>query len=278
MTRRALAAIVVIVSASVLLFIGMGPSLRRPTAWEEAEMSGASQANASQESLEGYHSVSVFDEARELGYGLAELEVSGTYYAVFTHGGSSLVISDRKNAAGDILLYDKIVDETDLTIGSFAFLTADYSDGRADSRSEYGKWSFSDLHKKELLEILNGFVSSGVPGFLCGTPEAEAYLTDELRALKSEYGLAVHVQKPQDGLYRFIFAAPDGRTAWFAADYSEADIPQTQYAYGLNTWDGGEAVIAGLRGESFARDLVLEDGRLHCSPERIAQLSAFFGG
>ena len=54
MTRRALAAIVVIVSASVLLFIGMGPSLRRPTAWEEAARSGASQ-----ESLEGYHSVSV---------------------------------------------------------------------------------------------------------------------------------------------------------------------------------------------------------------------------
>ena len=135
MTRRALAAIVVIVSASVLLFIGMGPSLRRPTAWEEAAMSGASQ-----ESLEAYRSVSVFDEARELGYGLAELKVSGTYYAVFTHGGSSLVISDRKNAAGDILLYDKIVDETDLTIGSFAFLAADYSDGKADSRSEYGEW------------------------------------------------------------------------------------------------------------------------------------------
>ena len=187
MSRRALAAIVVILSASVLLFIGTGPSLRRPTAWEEAAMSGASQANASQASLEGYQSVSVFDEARELGYGLAELKVSGTYYAVFTHGGSSLVITDRKNAAGDILLYDKIVDETDLTIGSFAFLAADYSDGRADSRSEYGKWSFSDLHKKELLEVLSGFASSGVPGFLCGTPDAEACLTDELRGLKAEY-------------------------------------------------------------------------------------------
>lgn len=223
-----------------------------------------------------YENVDVFAEAERYGYTVTECSFSDRYYAVFSLNGTSILISGQQSNAGSIALYDCIMTKTELGSGRFAYYATSYSDGKTDQRNEYGHWVFTNEHKYELVSLLRDYSQRGVIAFANFYSDACSFMDADYSNLISNYNLLVRYQKVDSRYYRFLFFDTTGKSAWFVAEYSEADIKSEAFAYGLNTWEKYSGNIAGLRGDRFSRDYVKKDGLLHSSSERIEQLKIFF--
>ncbi len=226
-----------------------------------------------------YENRDAFDAARELGYEVEELGnvSSNRYYVSFSYNEASFLISSAKEPSGDILFYGKKVNETDLTWGTFAFTSFNFSDGSKVSRDSKGHWTFSTDQKEQLVNMLTNFKKSGPSSFMdVLTPVDSNYLSPEMSTLIRELGLNIAYQKASGG-YRFMVS--DGENlAWFFAKYSEADFRPSDDAEGLNTYIRNENKynIAGFYRSSFLTDYVNKSGHLISEPERADQLRSFF--
>ena len=225
-----------------------------------------------------YENVNVFEEAKKYGYKVTELESFSHYYALFSINDSSILLASEYSSGGNIGLFNCILTRTDIGSGRFAYFSTFYSDRKADSRNEYGRWSITNEHKHELLTLLKDYSEIGVRAFAALFPDASQYMDETYRSLIKEHNLIARYQNIDNRYYRIIFFDDTGKSAWYVAEYTEADIEKSQYAFGLNTWEGYSGDIGGVIGSRFPRDLIKKDGLLYSSESRISELNSFFNG
>lgn len=237
---------------------------------------GANTNNAkithSSENYDEYENVNVFEEAKKYGYEVSEYEGFSGYYAVFSINESSILISGQHSSTGDIGLYNCVLTKDDIMSGRFAYFATFYSDKTADERNEYGHWTFTNKHKYELVTLLKNYSETGIIAFSAFYDDATSLMNESYQRLINDNSLVACYQTIDNKYYRIIFFDNTGKSAWFVAEYTEADIEKDEYAYGLNTWNDYSGEIAGLRGSRFSRDLIKKDGLLYSSNERISEL------
>jgi hypothetical protein len=214
-----------------------------------------------------------------MGYTVEERRVTDlpddSYYVLFGCNGHTIAVSGKKESYGlGIFFYDTAPDKLKLELGVFAVIAVPYSDNMSDSRDSAGHWTISALHKKELLELLQGYADEGIFAF---RNRLKSTTLNDFKELADTYNLDIRYNKLGDA-YNYYFFSPSGKLAYFYAVYSEADFPPNEKASRLQKWTDADGQDIGVGNNNFGCDFVRGGvTELKTTPERIEQLREFFG-
>jgi hypothetical protein len=267
--------------ACILLFTACSSSSSSRAGYESASRVTTNDTTSSSQNTtnySAYENVDIFSEAKNMGYTVEERRVTDlpdySYYVLFGYNGHTIAVSGKKESYGlAIFFYENAPDELNLEMGVFAVIGVPYSDNTSDFRNGEGHWTFSALHKKELLDLLRAYADEGIFAF---RNQLKSTTLNDFKELADMYNLDIRYNKLGDA-YNYYFFSPSGKLAYFYATYSEADFPPNEKASRLQKWTDADGQDIGVGNNNFGCEIVRGSvTELETTPERIEQLREFF--